>query len=1445
MLRRHARSVVATLVVTTSLLAGPATAQARHPGHDPGRQASGEPADIAKPTGTAKPAHTAKPADTQHAVAKRLSALERDWPRGDDVIVTGQGDEEGFHLFVGREDSSYAFRPLVSIKPFDADDEWLGTYCLTGDRKHVVATLITRRAVNRPRHLANGGLVYSVALSDGSVRPVAVGAAVNSAGLRCGQDGRAAVLTYSTPENPTTGVFAVDAARAEARQVAKLNGQFVDPVLDRESVFLRQGGRIVRVDAARPDRAETVHDGGAALELAGVRGTTLEFAERANGRTSLRVLDLRDRKVSERASAEDARAQLVAPSSAAAGLLATEKARRGGAAAGRPRAGQYAGTKTGGHKEANTGTKTDDDKTANQGTKADDDKKVDAARPGAEMRVRDVSAEGKVALTDLPKAVVDGLGDREGLGLGNGSALVWLGTRETLRTGVQLVPGAKSGGGLPTRRMSADGGVSTQANFTTPKCAVPRNTPNRQVYGPTARQAAWAVDLATLNALGGVNSRPANYRQTGLPAYSPSSDFAIPSLKPSGGRVPPVVMNGVLAQESAYKHATWRSLPGSGGNPLIGDYYGSGGTLDVIDYDNADCGYGIAQVTTGMTATDTGISPNGKAKIAVDYAENVQAGMQILAEKWNQLHDAGIVMNNGDSALVENWYLALWAYNSGVQPNAANGNPTGCTPGPSCTDRAGNWGLGWTNNPNNDSYREGRDVFLRESYADAARPWEWPYQERVIGWTETPIKDFKGDDAYLPAVNGPLNPAGNTVSYPDRRQLCTTANRCDPTTVKRCQMTEGDLAFHCWWNGRVQMNIDCATQCARSAYDFATGDREPAGDNPWPPACQKQLPADTIIIDDLSTPNVNIFCSGVDWTNGGTFTLEYGKTAEGMPLSTINFHQLAAGLGAHTWFAGNALPSDTARRVTGTWKPNLSTNGTYMIRAHIPTAGASAGSATYKITNANGTVTERVINQHEHFNHWKSLGVQVLGPNSQIQLSNVTKHDTVGDIVTVAWDALALVPVSGTYHEDKVDAVAYFDENQNLDTIAPASWIGGKMAGRQALYDWATDLTGRVLSKPVCQGSTMSDQCVRAATRDVFTQWRDEVIQAGVDPVNHPRGKSIPSWMGFSNPVSQRPTSAYLPSWFLNDDLAYKIRTTATASFVLGSDGRIVPGSEDVDYQHRTANTHLPAFVTRLFSALSADYGITRPDIQYDLVDANVHNHQATHGNANSNGVLLARAYRFGGAPPQTRQMPGTAGGNVDCVVAHGAGGGVIGYRTLIGNDYVESQIRVWARKVADGRNAKNIPEGVAQTALDVFNMFFENHPLELGSAFAHAPPIHQELHFASCADLSLRRVDARTPVLLSSYMPDQYLYRDGQAMNLDGSSRASADPVLRGNFQNFSAIPSRANQYGTCDRFTTNPSREDQEGNPWGIVLIDGPGVNPAKMIFCSDQTLPHPDYG
>ncbi|MFC7617662.1 hypothetical protein ACFQV2_33905 [Actinokineospora soli] len=88
--------IVAAVAVSLASVATPVAAHPGHPGH---------------------PAPPAPP-DAPVRVAERLTDLAPGWKTGDDVLVTGRGDEDGFHLYAGAENAAYAFRHVATIKPF-------------------------------------------------------------------------------------------------------------------------------------------------------------------------------------------------------------------------------------------------------------------------------------------------------------------------------------------------------------------------------------------------------------------------------------------------------------------------------------------------------------------------------------------------------------------------------------------------------------------------------------------------------------------------------------------------------------------------------------------------------------------------------------------------------------------------------------------------------------------------------------------------------------------------------------------------------------------------------------------------------------------------------------------------------------------------------------------------------------------------------------------------------------------------------------------------------------------------------------------------------------------------------------------------------------------------------------------------------------------------------
>jgi hypothetical protein len=109
-----------------------------------------------------------------------------------------------------------------------------------------------------------------------------------------------------------------------------------------------------------------------------------------------------------------------------------------------------------------------------------------------------------------------------------------------------------------------------------------------------------------------------------------------------------------------------------------------------------DCGYGVSQVTSGMHTGET--ADFDRDRVAGDPTYNAAAGTQILAEKWA----ATACVGDNQPAIIEDWYIATWAYN----------------------------GLAYSNNPNNPNYDSNRGVW------DPAVGGAAPYQEKVFGRIE-------------------------------------------------------------------------------------------------------------------------------------------------------------------------------------------------------------------------------------------------------------------------------------------------------------------------------------------------------------------------------------------------------------------------------------------------------------------------------------------------------------------------------------------------------------------------------------------------------------------------------------------------------------------------------------------------------------------------------------
>ena len=367
-------------------------------------------------------------------------------------------------------------------------------------------------------------------------------------------------------------------------------------------------------------------------------------------------------------------------------------------------------------------------------------------------------------------------------------------------------------------------------------------------------------------------------------------------------------------QESNWAQASWHSVPGRSGNPLIASYYGSSDTQP-IDYSSSDCGYGIGQITDGMQLGPGQTLPTDmQVRVAVDYATNVAAAVRILQEKWVQLHQLGITMNNDDPTKAENWYAAIWAYNRGVHQGS------------------GYQGLGWFNNPANMMYPV-RHTFLHSGTTttldDASQPNDWPYQERVFGWMEVPLTGADGFLDYRGTYDWDSG-VGSFLSTPGPTLFCSLAiSNCDPAQIGTgndpCPSENGA----CYWNAPVTW-ADCATQCINGTvtdapnghtYHTPPGDPEPHV-TPASASCDLSATspgAGAIVVSD-ETGFLPVDNPGQRSTNlmecpqtgtglipaasyHATFEIEDAQDQDALTspdsLAALDVHQIGGGLGGH------------------------------------------------------------------------------------------------------------------------------------------------------------------------------------------------------------------------------------------------------------------------------------------------------------------------------------------------------------------------------------------------------------------------------------------------------------------------------------------------------------------------------------------------------------------
>ncbi|MFI7409026.1 GDSL-type esterase/lipase family protein [Streptomyces sp. NPDC049627] len=1008
---RYARIPVTTALVL-SLSAGIATTQAFAEAAPPGA-ADGWSAPSSRGADEQPGAIPAK---------KREGVLGKDYRSSKDRAFTTIGDGTGFHVLVADEKDGYAWKTAASLsEPGFDTDTWIGNACLTESGKYAAVAYAPRAFTNKPELMTRGAFTALVDLSNGDVRKLPFTATLGYFSPGCGS-GEQAVFTALTDDEAAkdrTRLVTVDARTGKERARQTVSGQVTSAIPTKQGIVAAEGNHIVRVAGSKVSVVARTKTTPFQLKADADGGVT--FIDRQPSRGTLRT------SADERATVNRVTAgQIKAPQA---------KARPAALASGRLAAFDLTSTPAG--EVYVTGRATTTSRSAGV-----------LHNPGGLDKDARISSRGQAAVTarwadgktshitqseaDSPRLVrtdIKALDTGRTTVVDTSADAVALGTPARHSKGNDLTPAITFG---KQRGSSRAGSVDADRS-----CSVPRNDPKKQAFQPTPRQIEWAVDQAVVGKLNKGATRAANWKNTGMAAYAPQSLFPLSKLNGGSGEdwhIPATVMLGITAQESNMWQAARTTVPGVTGNPLIGNFYGVPHSADgdqsdpfFIEWGEADCGYGVTQVTDGMRMKgkekpgETALSPAKQEAVALDYAANIAAGVNILIEKWNQTRADGIVINDGNPKYIENWFAALWTYNTGYHKKSQPEN--------------GKWGLGWTNNPANPLWKANRTPFLEtaegsDAYWHAAHPQDWPYEEKVIGWAARPISAmFKPGDFQAGYKQAWWNTTvDRTAAKPPVGLFCGSSIDCDPTKITdtdsnetgkgACKLpgdpdTHNPLYLKCWWNKPAKWK-DCTSraQCGNPIHRFDdTYPEQPDADS-YPPRCNTGLPAGSMIVDDLPDKTVpagsSNRCGGV--SSQGKFEFTFAQ-----PNGRVDLHQIGAGNGNHFWFSHTRSKTGDANGIRmytkGTWTLNSAKRGWMRVYAHVPDHGAHTRQAAYHVGGTDSKSSVRVHPQRVGENKWVDLGVFNFTGAPTVSLDTDTA-DGRGE-EDIAWDSVAFQPLPG------------------------------------------------------------------------------------------------------------------------------------------------------------------------------------------------------------------------------------------------------------------------------------------------------------------------------------------------------------------------------------------------------------------------------------------------
>jgi hypothetical protein len=591
---------------------------------------------------------TAVPAARQQ-LADPASVLPRGWQKSTDRAVTVSGDAAGLHVLAAEESDGYSWRTVATLGALGVDtSQWIGQACVTGSGNEAVVVYAPREVTNAGA--AQGSLARAavVNLATGAVAQLGGGFSIAYFDPGCGT-GEQAVLTKGGwsgdgANGPaTTSLVMVDAQADKIMYSVTLPGQVTSAVPYDGEIAAAAGSGLERV--GQDGRSQPLINSSAVpFHLVPDSAGGLGFQTAVGKRVQLRRFD---------------EGHCAVVGSAPAGTVELQQ--------------------TGG-KVWVTGTNV----AALHGLPQQ--WQTAAVSPQSQ-----ISTGGALAITDVASVQPTGSTpvspDAPSSSKIQAQVLSGAHPTESFVVAPAVAPVASDGGGT-TAKAQASGGDPATPVSPDRTCAIPLNDPSVQAYQPTFQQVEWAADKAVEGSLN--DTRGPGLYGTTLPSYTPQGMFPQVALA-GGGTVPAQVLLGVLTQESNLEQASRHVVHGQVSNPLgsdnwYGNWINSGSTnTGQVNWANSDCGYGIAQVTTGMCAANNqnqdpqceNVIPlpyNEQLAIAVDYQANIAAGLQILEQKWNQLQQLGITPNGsvGGPEYIENWYMALWAYNSGLRAIVKN-----------------------------------------------------------------------------------------------------------------------------------------------------------------------------------------------------------------------------------------------------------------------------------------------------------------------------------------------------------------------------------------------------------------------------------------------------------------------------------------------------------------------------------------------------------------------------------------------------------------------------------------------------------------------------------------------------------------------------------------------------------------------------------------------------